>query len=146
MTLPEKTKAQILIQDPYAGLAQIKVVEEGIPRDGYTGFLLQKIKPYGSAFAMNLRSVEHSERFPSMPSFRPLLNTFWISDNNIIHTSTPNADDTYSTFAHEIAHLIGNLGHVEDNQIPNLMSSSDTVGKSYYLNSDQCQAINDFLN
>ncbi|MBD66314.1 MAG: hypothetical protein CME62_13975 [Halobacteriovoraceae bacterium] len=142
--LPQKTLDQILVQNPYAGMPELKIIAEGKPENIIVGFLNRKIKKYGSAFAVNITSVKRSEQVPSIPSSRPLLNTFWISDNNIEHTSTPNALPSYSTMAHEIAHIAGDLGHLQDNLKPNLMGGNDAVSKSDYLNPTQCEKINSF--
>ena len=141
VTLPMKTREQLNNQNPYAGPPELKIVLEGIPQKTMTGFLIDKYTRNGTAFAINRTSVERSERYPTLPSYAPMENTFWITDNFIPYNSAPGADKTYSTFAHEVVHIIGNLGHVENNPLPNLMGGNDAVGKSYALTQQQCDAI-----
>jgi hypothetical protein len=142
--LPQKTITQLQVSDPYAGPPELKIANEGVPTEVVTGFMLRTINNKSIAFAMNISSVIRSERFPTMPSFRPLLNTFWISDNHITNTSTPNAEKSYSTLAHELLHIIGDLGHLENNMRPNLMGGNDNFSKSYYINPEQCRSSNLF--
>lgn len=137
--LPEKTIAQLQVENPYKGPAELKIAKEGMPIDIVTGFMLRTIKSKSIAFAMNMSSVINSERYSNMPSFRPLLNTFWISDNHITNRSTPNAEKSYSTLAHELVHIVGDLGHLENNMRPNLMGGNDNYSKNYYINPEQCR-------
>ncbi|MAZ50059.1 MAG: hypothetical protein CME65_15965 [Halobacteriovoraceae bacterium] len=141
VTLPQKFKDQVLVNNPYLGMPEVPIGLEGIPERKLLGFLFQKIKPYGSAFAINLSSVIRSERTTQFPSYRPLLGTFWISEENSVHTNVPMADATYSTLAHEIVHIMGDLGHLENNTTRNLMGGSDIAGKNYSLTEAQCEAI-----
>ena len=82
VSLTQKFRDQILVNNPYLGLPEIPIAVEGLPERKLLGILYQKIKPYGSAFAINLSSVLRSERTSQFPSYRPLLGTYWISEDN----------------------------------------------------------------
>lgn len=141
VSIPPKTINQLNIQNPYAGPPELKIALEGLPNNILTAFLIDKYTRNGTAFAINRNSVLNSERYPTLPSWSPLENTTWITENFIPYSSAPGADKTYSTLAHEIVHIIGNLGHLENNQEPNLMGGNDNVAKSYALTQSQCDAI-----
>lgn len=141
VTLPQKFKDQLLVNNPYLGMPEIPIGVEGLPERKLVGILFQKVKRWGSAFAINLSSVLRSEQTTQFPSYRPLLGTYWISEESSTHTNVPLADPTYSTMAHEIVHIMGDLGHIENNESPNLMGSSDYVGKNYSLTAEQCESI-----
>ena len=55
--LPEKTIAQLQVENPYKGPAELKIAKEGMPIDIVTGFMLRTIKSKSIAFAMNMSSV-----------------------------------------------------------------------------------------
>lgn len=131
-------------QNPYFGPSQIHVIDEPqIPARRPAAFLFGPSVP-ATASAYNLRSVGILSQ--SNPAAAKLLNTVWItSDWGSGKAWDPDyaggeIAPSFSVFAHELAHLFGNLPHIPE--APNLMTDADGPGaKSGDLNPAQCAEI-----
>lgn len=125
-------------QNPYRGPAQMGVIGEPlIPKRRPVGFLFEKSVP-AVAEAYNADSVGRFK--PQFPAAAGLLDTFWITVDEL--TRKPRRDEapSYSTFAHELTHILGNLPHTD--AAPNLMTNAETPGaKSGDLTPEQCAEI-----
>lgn len=139
----EKMITQLNYSNPYEGPSEKKIAKEGVPSELVTAFLIRKYTRRGHAHAYNLESIINSRRFGE--GYGPLLNTTWVSEDNLDPFSAPNALESYSTLSHELAHIIGNMGHIIASG-PNLMPLNPEEGfpHSHELNSDQCQKILNF--
>jgi hypothetical protein len=126
-------------QNPYKGPAQIAVmVEPLLPARRPLGFLFAPGSVPSTASAYNASSVSNLSR--SYPQARSLLDTFWITFDHESRRRPRDESPSYSVAAHELVHLLGDLGHTLDR--PNLMTDSDEPGaKSGDLNAAQCAAI-----
>ena len=125
------------IENPYKGPAQMAVMGDPLlPARRPVAFLFANSIP-STASAYNVKSIEALSR--QHPEVKSLLNTFWITIDR--QTKRP-ADiaESYSVFAHELTHLLGNLPHTPAS--PNLMTDEDTPGaKSGDLLEEQCVEI-----
>ncbi len=73
----------------------------------------------------------------------PLCETFHITEHHMDYRRVPGANATYDTFAHELVHLMGDVGHIE--VYGNLMSAMDgRNSKTGSLTTDQCALINQY--
>lgn len=126
------------VQNPYAGPAQMAVVDEPLlPARRPTGFLFAKSVP-STASAYNADSVARLSG--AHPGVKRLLNTFWITIDQQVRARPPDIGESYSVFAHELTHLFGNLPHTPAK--PNLMTDAATRGaKSGDLLEEQCVEI-----
>jgi hypothetical protein len=124
--------------DPYQGPAQMGVMDEPlIPKRRPVGFLFERSVP-AVAEAYNADSVE---RFtPRFPAAAKLLDTFWITVDELTRKPRQDEGPTYSTFAHELTHILGDLPHTD--AAPNLMTNAETPqAKSGDLTPEQCAEI-----
>lgn len=125
-------------QNPYHGPAQMGVMGEPlIPARRPVGFLFEKSVP-AVAEAYNADSVG---RFtPRFPAAAGLLDTFWITVDELTRKPRKDEGPTYSTFAHELTHILGDLPHTD--AAPNLMTNAETPwAKSGDLTPEQCAEI-----
>lgn len=124
--------------DPYAGPAQIAVMDEPLlPTRRPVGFLFDKsIPPVAEAY--NDSSVN---RFKGQfPAASKLLGTFWITQDELTRPRRKDEGPTYSVVAHELTHILGDLGHTDDT--PNLMTNDESPNaKSGDLTDAQCAAV-----
>lgn len=68
----------------------------------------------------------------------PLENVIIMNDRP---DKTPYAQPSYSTLAHELVHVLGDVGHISS-ETPNLMNNLDKPKtKNHSLNTQQCSAI-----
>ena len=137
---PETLRA-LNVEDPYKGPAELYLMR-GIPTPVARpmGFLFAKSIP-STASAYNAESVRRLT-FGTIDA-SPLLNTFHITEQSISNRVVPGAAASYNTFAHELVHLAGNLGHID--LYGNLMSSRDgRNSKTGQLTVEQCNAIKRF--
>lgn len=110
--------------NPYDGPAQAAVMDEPLlPARRPALFLFKKGSVPSTASAYNQTSVTRLGR--SYPKVPKLLNTTWITLDHELSTP-PQRAPSYSTLAHELTHLFGDLGHTRAE--PNLMSESDRPG------------------
>jgi len=73
----------------------------------------------------------------------PLCETFHITEHHMDYRAVPGANATYDTFAHELVHLMGDVGHIE--VYGNLMSAMDgRNSKTGSLTAEQCALINQY--
>ena len=104
------------------------------------GFLFGKSAPATIAKAYNLGMIKRYDNSPGFESYRPVLNTFYISENWVDNAKVLGKKAaSYNTFAHELVHLIGDLLHTKDT--PNLMTEAENGVQSGDLNAEQCAAI-----
>ena len=137
---PETLRA-LNVEDPYKGPAEL-ILMRGLktPVERPLGFLFARSIP-STASAYNAESVRRLT-YGTIDA-RPLVNTFHITEQSIANRVVPGAHASYNTFAHELAHLAGNLGHIE--VYGNLMSSRDgRNSKTGALTAEQCAAIRAF--
>lgn len=125
--------------NPSLGPAEIPIGKAGLPKTIMTGFLLKnRTKERDVAYAFNRASVDRAPSFGQ--DWSSLLYSYWVSDQYITSNNDPQYLESYSTIAHELTHILGNLGHTD--QRPNLMSNSDKrASKSGDLNAEQCAEI-----
>lgn len=110
--------------NPYDGPAQAAVMDEPqLPARRPLVFLFKKGTVPSTASAYNLTAVTRLGR--SYPKVPKLLNTVWMTLDHELSTP-PQRAPSYSTLAHELTHLFGDLGHTRAE--PNLMSESDRPG------------------
>lgn len=93
-----------------------------------------------SAKALNKKYVDSFSRmFPNDP-VPALQDLSLMTEQYISYTSVPAATPTYSTFAHELVHLLTNDSHVEIRR--NLMSTYESRGmQTGDLTDGQCQQM-----
>lgn len=132
--------------NPYFGPSQLHVIDEPLlPQRRPAGFLFTNSIP-ATASAYSLKSVNQFIH-TGQPKVAKMLNTTWLTSNwHSAHAcgdlDCPGGDIApgFSVFAHELAHLFGNLDHVDD--VPNLMTNASTKGaKSGDLTKAQCSEI-----
>lgn len=127
--------------NPYKGPGELVLVP-GITTEVRPLVFLMKRSTVNTASAFNLDSVTRLST-PTVDA-RGLLNTSVISDNHIRPPTTTDYVSSYDTFAHELAHIFGNMGHIPTQG--NLMSSLEGRGaKSGGLTTDQCDQILKFF-
>lgn len=123
-------------EDPYKAPAQALVLDASTPASRPAIFLFGPGTVPATAKAFNLSSMGAFSRFPES---KRMLNTTWITWEHEVRKA-PDVAASYSTLAHELTHLFGDLGHTLD--APNLMSDADTPGaKSGDLSVEQCAAV-----
>jgi hypothetical protein len=127
------------VVDPYAGPSEMNVMGEALlPARRPIGFLFAKSSIPSTAKAYNKSTVETFEG--QYPDARRLLDTFWITIDQQTRPRRPDELASFSVFAHELTHILGNLPHTPAR--PNLMTDSDLPGsKSGDLLEEQCAAI-----
>ncbi|MCC2677805.1 MAG: hypothetical protein K0R29_381 [Pseudobdellovibrio sp.] len=125
--------------DPSVGPAEILIARSGLPANIMTGVLVKnRTRERDVAYAFNRSSVERASQ--SGKDWSSLLYSYWVSDKYISNPPQSDYVASYSTLAHELTHILGDLGHTDD--YPNLMSNSDKAGsKSGALNREQCSEI-----
>ena len=127
--------------NPYKGSAELNFMKGEVSETRPLLFLLGKQTPSG-AKAFNATSVKKLSSWTVDAS--PLLNTTFITEQHHSHKPVPGSVPSYSTLAHELAHLFGDFDHV--NEMDNLMSNFEKPGsKTGRLNPDQCKMIQDHL-
>ena len=124
--------------NPYDGPAQMAVMDEPlIPRRRPVGFLFGPKSVPSTAEAYNQDSVNAFGRYPDAAK---LLNTFWITFDEFTRKPRKDESPSYSTPAHELTHLFGNVGHTRAS--PNLMTDAEGPGaKSGDLLPEQCAEV-----
>lgn len=124
-------------ENPYKGPAQMRVLDASIPAGRPIAFLFGDGSIASTAKAYNLQSVEVFRR--QYPDAAKMLNTFWITFGQETRRK-PDLGPTYSVFAHELTHLLGNLPHTPAH--PNLMTDDEGAGaKSGDLDPGQCAEV-----
>jgi hypothetical protein len=125
--------------NPYDGPAQMAVMDEPlIPARRPVGFLFGPKSVPSTAEAYNGSSVNAFKvRYPDAAK---LLNTFWFTYDEFARPPRKDESASYSTFAHELTHLFGDVGHTRAS--PNLMTDAEGPGaKSGDLLPEQCAEI-----
>ncbi len=124
--------------DPYRGPPESDAVSRSGARSRPLGFLFGPGAVPAVAKAFNQDSVDGLARM-GHPDAAVLWGTFWIT-TDWRRLPAPEVAPSYSIAAHELAHLLGNLGHVPE--APNLMSESEAPGaQNGDLTPAQCAAI-----
>lgn len=126
-------------ENPYHGPAQMNVMGAGgLPSRRPIGFLFGPKSVPSTAEAYNRTSVEFFQaRYPAAAG---LLDTFWITSDQQTRPRRKDEAATFSIFAHELTHILGDLKHTD--AAPNLMTNSETPGaKSGDLLPEQCDAV-----
>lgn len=127
------------VADPYAVPAEATVMGEPlIPSRRPVGFFFAKGSIPSTAKAYNATSVNvFKARFPEAAS---MLDTFWITYDEGFRPPKPDTAPSYSMIAHELTHILGDVGHTREH--PNLMTDDESAGaKSGDLDDAQCAAI-----
>lgn len=125
-------------QNPYRGPSELVLM----------GGELTKVRPavflFGNQIASTAKAFSSTSisrlSMGSPVDVKPLLNTTLLSGHHRTNDPIPGAHSSYSTFAHELAHLLGDIDHVD---LPgNLMSSRRAPGsKTSGLTPTQCEKI-----
>lgn len=95
-------------------LSIIFLYDTGSYRNEVTGRLEQTY-----AFAHNPYWAKEIRRETEIPEFG---NTIFIGAGARARTAYEGLDPSFNTVAHEIGHVLGDMGHVMDSPLPNLMS------------------------
>lgn len=125
-------------EDPYAAPVQSFILAEPrFPARRPIGFLFERSIP-STAKAYNKESTDvFAARFPEAKN---ILDTFWITIDQLHRPLRTDEQASYSVFAHELVHILGNLPHTR--AAPNLMTEAQSPGaKSGDLNDAQCVEI-----
>jgi hypothetical protein len=93
-----------------------------------------------SARAYNASTISRMSTSHPVEVLKPLLNVTILSGQHSSNAAVPNAGPGYSTFAHELGHILGDLPHVETRG--NLMTAEGIKGGK--LNAEQCKKIQNF--
>lgn len=124
--------------NPYRGPGALGLVTEEMSATRPAMWLFGTQIP-STAQAFTQTSIERLSEGPSV-EVAPLLNTTLISGHHHSNAPVPGAHASYSTFAHELAHLLGDLDHVDE--MDNLMSSETRPrSKTGRLSAAQCQQM-----
>lgn len=133
---------QIRNASPYKGpnnLILMRDLETPVART--LGFLYGLKSIASTASAYNRTSVARLSS--ATVDATPLVETFHITEHHMDYRTVPGANATYDTFAHELVHLMGDLGHVE--VYGNLMSALDgRNSKTGSLTAEQCELVNQY--
>lgn len=127
------------VADPYKAPAEASVMGEPlIPSRRPVGFFFAKGSVPSTAKAYNATSVNvFKQRFPEAAS---ILDSFWITYDEGFRPPKPDTAPSYSMMAHELTHILGDVGHTREH--PNLMTDDESAGaKSGDLDDAQCAAI-----
>jgi hypothetical protein len=129
--------------NPYKGPGEIAVAKlSNLPSVRPLGLLFATDIP-STAKAYNAESVRRLRTATIDPS--ALLNTFFMTHDWYDNRRVPGGTDSYDTMAHELAHILGNMGHID--VFANLMSTYDGEGsKTGDLTPEQCELIQSFSN
>jgi hypothetical protein len=124
--------------NPYKGPSELVLMNGDLSKVRPAVFLFGN-QIASTAKAFNTTSISRLS-MGSPVDVRPLLNTTLLSGHHRTNTPIPGAHDSYSTLAHELAHLFGDLDHVD---LPgNLMSSRrEPNSKTSGLTNEQCEKI-----
>lgn len=123
--------------DPYKAPPEAAALDASVPAGTPKALLFRASSIPSTAKAYNVKFVETFSR--QFPETARMLNTFWITEDQESRRK-PDIGPSYSVFAHELVHLLGNVGHVPDH--PNLMTDDDGPGaKSGDLSPEQCAAV-----
>ncbi len=124
-------------ESPYKAPVEIEMFNLKRPFDLPMSFLVKDRRGHKVAKANTQSSVARLE-FATKQPWRLMENLIYIND---YPDRTPNADRTYSTLAHELAHVLGDIGHI-DTPEGNLMNHNDAPNtKTEALNFHQCESI-----
>lgn len=124
--------------NPYKGPGELVAAKiENLPSIRPLGFLFANDIP-STAKAYNAESVRRLRTATIDPS--ALLNTFFMTHDWFDNRRVPGGSESYDTMAHELAHLLGNMGHVD--VVPNLMTTYEAPNsKSGDLTPEQCELM-----
>lgn len=123
-------------ENPYKAPGSYELAKNIDASTTVTGFLLASTSaPFDMAKAYTKKSVEFFVKTHGEDMNR-LRNTFYISSRWVDNKYAPKAKADYSTLAHEVAHILGNLDHIDGKD--NLMGVDPRSSK---LNPEQCAAI-----
>ena len=126
------------VSDPYAGPSETSVMGEPLfPTRRPAGFLFAKSIPStAKAYNKSTTAVFAAQH----PEAGRLLDTFWITIDQQTRARRADELESFSVFAHELTHILGDLPHTPAR--PNLMTESELPGsKSGDLLEEQCAAI-----
>lgn len=126
------------VANPYLGPPQTAVMDEALlPGGRPVGFLFAAGSVPTTAQAYNASTVARYRA--SHPAVAKLLRTFWITHDYELRRA-PDVGPSFSVIAHELVHILGDLGHTP--ATPNLMTDDESRGaKTGDLNDEQCAAI-----
>lgn len=127
------------VADPYKAPAEASVMGEPlIPSRRPVGFFFAKGSIPSTAKAYNATSVNVFKQ--NFPEAAGILDTFWITYDEGHRPPKPDTAASYSMIAHELTHILGDVGHTRAH--PNLMTDDESAGaKSGDLDDGQCAAI-----
>lgn len=128
------------VSNPYAGAPELGFLNDpALPTQRPLGLLFGHRPYYQDAGAFSQTSVSGLSRLGI--DHGPLEDLFFVTEKYERDPVTRGYTATFSTFAHELVHVIGDItGH--NMLVGNLMTSSDARGAhSGDLTEEQCQAI-----
>lgn len=133
---------QIANASPYKGPKELILMRDiQTPVLKTLGFLYGLKSVPSTASAFNRTSIRRLSSATVDAS--PLCETFHITEHHMDYRRVPGANATYDTFAHELVHLMGDVGHIE--VYGNLMSAMDgRNSKTGSLTAEQCALINQY--
>ena len=124
-------------QDPYKGPSEVLLMGTDLEATRPVGFLMDLKRP-STAAAFNRTSIRRLST--TLSQVHVLAESFHITSDYRTNQRFPGALAGYDTFTHELAHLLGDLGHIPVRG--NLMTSLDGRGaKGPGLTPEQCAAI-----
>jgi hypothetical protein len=133
---------QIINASPYKGpkdLILMRDIQTPVLRT--LGFLYGLRSVPSTAAAYNRTSVGRLSS--ATVDAHPLVETFHITEHHMDYRAVPGANATYDTFAHELVHLMGDVGHID--VYGNLMSGLDgRNSKTGSLTAEQCELVNQY--
>lgn len=124
---------------PYKAPQELMLAKQDITTTRPAVFLLSK-SVINTAKAFTRHAVTQLSR-STTADLSPMLHLSIISDNHRTNEVSGHVVNSYSNFAHELAHILGNLEHTEEND--NLMANSPKI-ISGRLNAEQCKQISDY--
>ena len=141
VTYSERVINSLNNPNPYRGPPELALMKGDLSAVRPAMFLFGRQIP-SSASAFNRTSINRLNAGGTI-DVTPLLHTTILSSHHSTNRPVPGANASYSTFAHELAHLLGDLDHVDEGN--NLMSSRDGANsKSGRLNPAQCRRIQEY--
>jgi len=142
VTWAPATLQQIANASPYKGPKELVLMKDiQTPVLKTLGFLYGLRSVPSTASAFNRTSVRRLSS--ATVDATPLCETFHITEHHMDYRAVPGANATYDTFAHELVHLMGDVGHIE--VYGNLMSAMDgRNSKTGSLTAEQCELINQY--
>lgn len=127
--------------NPYKGPAEMILTQGDLTRVRPAMFLFGK-QIDSTAKAFNETSISRLSA-GSPVDVKPLRNITLLSGHHRTNDPVPGCHSSYSTFAHELAHLLGDIDHVSEAN--NLMSSLTAPGsKTGHLSAVQCAKIREY--